>query len=925
MKNLPTLAIALAVLLSTSLATAQQQKPSPKVQAAAQGAAPKSPGAKPAASHFPKAHVQTRGLGGGSQSVLAGGSDTCLTPQAISGQGSFPFNNLSATSGAEGQNEYLCYQFGTSAVDNDVWYVWTADATGTALVETCSGTTMDSKLAVYPSTGGCPTPGSAIACNDDACALQSGVSFSAVTGADYLIQLGNYPGKPAGSGTINCSISGPSSNDDCTTPTAIAGQGQFPYNLFSATTGTAGQTEYACVNFGTSAVDNDVWFEWTPDATGTAVVTNCGLATHDSMLLAYPATPGACPAQDTAIACSDDACGVQSTVYFACVQGQPVLLQVGSFAGSPAGAGSIDIAIGTSATNDDCSNAVSIAGQGTFNWSNVGASMSPEGQSEAICYEFGSSNVENDVWFRWTADATGQATISTCGGAQNDTKLSVHAAPSSGACVTPGSALACNDDACGLQSSVSFAVTQNTDYVIQLGSYPGSASFGFGTFDIAIGGGGGGAAGDSCASPISIVGQGNFAWDSTFATTGPEAQTELACNTHNGYGPGVANDIWYEWTADATGYATVSTVNNTTVDTKIAAHPGTGCPTVGAAIICNDDNLGVFQSMIQFAVVSGNKYMLQMGTWQNTVGGLGSFDISINTSPVLGDNCDNPISVVGPASFIADTSTATTGGFGQEEDLCDHFGNNEFAGDLWYEWTAHASGLAHVLTCNTGGSDSKLGVYPGGSCPLPQTSLACLDDTCGFLTEVTFDAVAGESYLIQVGNYVTAAAGAFSVDIYVESSLSATSFCAGDGDGTLCPCGNTGGIGRGCANGADPSGAELSVTGSGSITLADTVLLADGLDPSQPGLYFQGNNAINGGLGIQFGDGLRCAGGGVVRLQVRFANAAGTSATTADIAAIGGVTPGDVKRYQLWYRNPNTSVCGAQFNLTNGMEIVWSA
>jgi hypothetical protein len=35
--------------------------------------------------------------------------------------------------------------------------------------------------------------------------------------------------------------------------------------------------------------------------------------------------------------------------------------------------------------------------------------------------------------------------------------------------------------------------------------------------------------------------------------------------------------------------------------------------------------------------------------------------------------------------------------------------------------------------------------------------------------------------------------------------------------------------------------------------------------------------------------------------------------------------PGDVKRYQIWYRDPQGSPCGAQFNLSNGMEIVWSA
>ena len=143
-------------------------------------------------------------------------------------------------------------------------------------------------------------------------------------------------------------------------------------------------------------------------------------------------------------------------------------------------------------------------------------------------------------------------------------------------------------------------------------------------------------------------------------------------------------------------------------------------------------------------------------------------------------------------------------------------------------------------------------------------------------------------------------------------------------DSIGCPCGNPGAEGEGCANGTG-QGAQMSASGSASVKSSSLVLSSVGLIPSQPGLYFQGNNAVAGGQGIHFGDGLRCAGGGVIRLQVRFAADDGTSATTADIASAGGVSPGDTKRYQLWYRDPNTSTCGALFNLSNGLEIVWGA
>ena len=101
------------------------------------------------------------------------------------------------------------------------------------------------------------------------------------------------------------------------------------------------------------------------------------------------------------------------------------------------------------------------------------------------------------------------------------------------------------------------------------------------------------------------------------------------------------------------------------------------------------------------------------------------------------------------------------------------------------------------------------------------------------------------------------------------------------------------------------------------------MLEASGI-PDDTGLYFQGNNAVNGGNGVAFGDGLRCAGNEAVRLQIVTASGGGSS-TSISIGTKGGVSTGDTKRYQLWYRDTGTSPCGNLFNFTNGYEITWSA
>ncbi len=152
----------------------------------------------------------------------------------------------------------------------------------------------------------------------------------------------------------------------------------------------------------------------------------------------------------------------------------------------------------------------------------------------------------------------------------------------------------------------------------------------------------------------------------------------------------------------------------------------------------------------------------------------------------------------------------------------------------------------------------------------------------------------------------------------VTPNVCGTPYCDGNGSATPCPVGNdndgSNGI-AGCANSAGPGGATLRAS-VGACTPA-TGLVGGSLPPGQPGLYFRANNAVGGGSGAPFGNGLRCAGGGVVRLQVRVADAGGNSNTTVPIDGL----PGNVLRYQLWYRDPAGG--GSGFNFTNGVEIAW--
>ena len=155
--------------------------------------------------------------------AAAQGSDSCTTPTAISGEGSFAFNTTSATTGSQGQNESLCDQFGTMAITRDVWFSWTSPEDGTATISLCGGATFDTKLAAYPGSG-CPAS-SALACNDDSCGVQSQIAFDVTSGSVYTIQLGSYPGAGGGGGSMLIDVGeGPPPCGENTGPDVIVGE-----------------------------------------------------------------------------------------------------------------------------------------------------------------------------------------------------------------------------------------------------------------------------------------------------------------------------------------------------------------------------------------------------------------------------------------------------------------------------------------------------------------------------------------------------------------------------------------------------------------------------------------------------------------------------------------------------------------------------
>jgi hypothetical protein len=155
-------------------------------------------------------------------------NDDCTAPIVLTGLGTFAVNNAGSTTSAQGQTEAICNQNGGPGIVNDVWYTWTATHSGPVNITSCGQTftgTNDPKIAIYNGVG-CPTAGTAIACNDDqvpqcgTSIFAVSVDFNAVCGNTYTIQFGMWYGYGATT-TYTGNILMTTTGTPCSTPSTV--------------------------------------------------------------------------------------------------------------------------------------------------------------------------------------------------------------------------------------------------------------------------------------------------------------------------------------------------------------------------------------------------------------------------------------------------------------------------------------------------------------------------------------------------------------------------------------------------------------------------------------------------------------------------------------------------------------------------------
>ncbi|RYY35926.1 MAG: T9SS type A sorting domain-containing protein [Sphingobacteriaceae bacterium] len=239
-------------------------------------------------------------------------NDNCGTATAIASL-PYTFNQTDGSGATQTAFVSAC----AAGMNDGLWYKFTG--TGCSVTIAVTPSSWDAEIGVY--TGSCGT----FTCQTSADAAGSGgvetVSFTSVSGTEYFINVGHYSGSTnsaEGAFSISVSCAAPVVNDNCA--------GAITIGVVPVSGSTLGAT--TSLPQGTCDPDtqnpNDVWYQFTTTAAGTAVV-SVSNPTGDIVLEAFT---GTCGGTLTSAGCSDNSTLAETLTITGLTAGQTVYVRV---------------------------------------------------------------------------------------------------------------------------------------------------------------------------------------------------------------------------------------------------------------------------------------------------------------------------------------------------------------------------------------------------------------------------------------------------------------------------------------------------------------------------------------------------------------------------------------------------------------------
>ncbi len=407
----------------------------------------------------------------------------------------------------------------------------------------------------------------------------------------------------------------------------------------------------------------DVYYRFTPSASGTWRLSLCGGTTIDTVVSVHTS----CPADaSTQIACDDDSCGgigVLSRVNATLNAGTTYIVRVGMWsAAATGGAFTLDVTLPTAINNDSCATvdaaAASIPGAG-----GVIAGTTESATSDGFCSCDDGDGGAIDVYYKFIPNASSTWSFSLCAGSNLDSAMSLH----SGCPADTFNEIICNDDGCGgigVPSSFTVSLTAGTPYILRVGMWDSFNTAGdpfvltvenfsaagaccnatTGVCSISASGAGGCSSGttfqgtntvctpnpcpqppppanDECAGAFPLVVGGP-------AIAGTNLQSTDSGVTHSCTGSTL--DVWYTFTAAAAGSFIVTVDSNTADLISIVAYSGCG----GTEIACQAAL--VDPATLLVGVATPGTYAIRVATFTPAT----TYTISIATT-VAGACCNS--------------------------------------------------------------------------------------------------------------------------------------------------------------------------------------------------------------------------------------------------------------------------------------------
>ncbi|UCD94738.1 MAG: dockerin type I repeat-containing protein [Candidatus Zixiibacteriota bacterium] len=249
--------------------------------------------------------------------------------------------------------------------------------------------------------------------------------------------------------------------------------------------------------------------------------------------------------------------------------------------------------------------------------------------------------------------------------------------------------------------------------------------------------------GDNCLNPLSVKLPDDYGVVFTDSTCGRGNNADATCL----YSYDNGEDIFY--------LIDVSTAIDVdiTLDPKGTDHPGmvisAGCPATSSDCIVKATTSGTGPLMIENLHLEAGLYYLQIDSYEYYVSCLPEFDLTFAQAAggPENDDWDKALAIGYETDLEFSTNAASFDGPG----------GCQTAPNVWYCFTATEDAVVTATLCGSG-YDTKMALYDGCGDPASSTELDCNDDSpCdkarALQSTITFSAVTGSSYLIEVGGY----------------------------------------------------------------------------------------------------------------------------------------------------------------------------